>query len=75
MCLPLLHQKARGKPDMKVKHQQPRTERSSQEWKSDEVLEASTVRPVYDKFVIDNDMDSDTATEPNLSKRSRSFLH
>ena len=29
-----------------------------------------------DKFVIDDDgMDSDTATESNLSKKSRSFLH
>ena len=35
----------------------------------------STVRPVYDKFVIDNDMDSDTATEANFSLRSRSFSH
>ena len=51
---------------------------SSQEWKSDEMLEARTGRPVgghpftqhTDKFVIDdNGMDSDTATE------SRSFLH
>ena len=45
---------------------------SSQEWKSDEMLGARTVRPVggqqftqkADKFVInDDDMDSDTATE------------
>ena len=28
-----------------------------------------------DKFVIDDDMDSDTATESNLSLRSRSFLN
>ena len=60
---------------------------SSQEWKSDEMLEARTVRPVggqpagpftqhTDKFVIDDDdMDSDTATESNLSPKSRSFLH
>ena len=57
---------------------------SSQEWKSDEVLEARTGRPVggqqfthdTDKFVIDDDdMDSDTATESNLSQKSRSFLH
>ena len=69
MCLPPLHQKARGKPDMKVKYlrteQQPRTGRpvmgasssdysewnadekwSSQAWKSDQVLEARTERPV-----------------------------
>ena len=45
---------------------------SSQEWKSGDILEARTVRPVggqhftldTDKFVIDDDdMDSDTATE------------
>ena len=57
---------------------------SSQEWKSDEMLGARTGRPVggqqftqkADKFVInDDDMDSDTATESNLSLRSRSFLH
>ena len=34
-----------------------------------------TVRPVYDKFVIDDDMDSDTAAESNFSLKSRSFLH
>ena len=39
---------------------------SSQEWKSGEMLEARTVRPVDDKFVIDDDMDSDTTTESNL---------
>ena len=48
---------------------------SSQEWKSDEMLGAGTVRPVDDKFVIDDDVDSDTATESNLSLRSRSFLN
>ena len=56
---------------------------SSQEWKSGEVLEARTGRPVSgqpftqhtDKFVIDDDdMDSDTITESNLSLKSRSFL-
>ena len=48
---------------------------SSQVWKSGEMLGSSTGRPVDDKFVIDeNDMDSDTATESNLSLRSRSFL-
>ena len=41
---------------------------------SSNVQQTSTVRPVYDKFVIDDDMDSDTATESNLSLRSRSFL-
>ena len=57
---------------------------SSQEWKSGEMLEARTERLVVgqqftedtDKFVIDDDdMDSDTATESNLSLKSRSFLH
>ena len=48
---------------------------SSQEWKSGEMLGARTERPVDDKFVIDDDMDSDTATESNLSLRSRSFLN
>ena len=33
------------------------------------------VRPVEDKFVVDDDMDSDTATESNLSLKSRSFLN
>ena len=47
---------------------------SSQVWKSGEMSNTSTGRPVYDKFVIDDDMDSDTATESNLSLRSRSFL-
>ena len=35
------------------------------------VHQTSTGRPVYDKFVIDDDMDSDTATESNLSLKSR----
>ena len=48
---------------------------SSQVWKSDEMLGARTGRPVDDKFVIDNDMDSDTVTESNLSLKSRSFLN
>ena len=51
------------------------------------MLEARTGRPVggqpagsftqhTDKFVIDDDdMDSDTATESNLSLKSLSFLH
>ena len=48
---------------------------SSQVWKSGEMSNTSTGRPVYDKFVIDDDMDSDTAKESNLSLRSRSFLN
>ena len=58
---------------------------SSQEWKTGEMLEARTVKPVSeqpaslftqhtDKFVIDDDdMDSSTATESDLSLKSRSF--
>ena len=42
--------------------------------KAGEMSNTSTERPVYDKFVIDDDMDSDTATESNLSLRSRSLL-
>ena len=49
--------------------------RSSQVWKSDEMLGTSTGRPVFDTFVIDDDMDSDIATESNRSLRSRSFLN
>ena len=54
------------------------------EWKSGDMLGTRTGRPVggqpftqhTDKFVIDDDdMDSDTATESNLSFKSRSFLH
>ena len=60
---------------------------SSQEWKSGEMLGARTGRPVggqpagpftqhTDKFLIDDDdMDSDTVTESNLSLKSRSFLN
>ena len=35
----------------------------------------STGRPVDDKFVIDDDVDSDTAAESDLSLKSRSFLN
>ena len=57
---------------------------SCQEGKSFEMLDARTERPVggqpftqhTDKFVIDDDdMDSDTITESDLSLKSRSFLH
>ena len=60
---------------------------SSQEWKSDEMLEARTGRLVSeqpaglftqhtDKFVIDDDdIDSNTVTESDLSLKSRSFLN
>ena len=42
---------------------------SSQAWTSDEMSNTRTVRPV------DDDMDSDTAAESNLSLKSRSFLN
>ena len=60
---------------------------SSQEWKSDEVLEVRTVRPVNEQktglftehtnriVVDDDDMDSDTVAESYMSLISRSFLH
>ena len=46
---------------------------SAQVWKSGEMSNTSTGRPVDDKFVIDDDMDSDTVTESNHSLKSRSF--
>ena len=39
------------------------------------MLWARTGRPVDDKFFIDDDMDSDIATESSLSLRSRPFLN
>ena len=48
---------------------------SSQMWKSGELSKTSTVRPVDDKLVFDIDMNTDTATESNLSLKSRSFLN
>ena len=36
-----------------------------------DVQQTSTGIPLYDKFVIDDDMDSDPAAESNLSPRSR----
>ena len=48
---------------------------SSQVWKSGEMSNTNTGRPVDDKFVVDDDMDSDTAAESNLSLKSRSFLN
>ena len=60
---------------------------SSQEWKIDEVLEARTVRPVNEQplglftqhtdiFIVDDDdMDSNTVAESDMSLKSRSFLH
>ena len=48
---------------------------SSQVWKYGEMLGARTGRSVDDKFVIDDDIDSDTVTESDFSLKSRSFLH
>ena len=60
---------------------------SSQEWKSDELTEVRTGRLVHeqlpglftehtDKFIVDDDdMDSDTVAESDMSLLSRSFLH
>ena len=48
---------------------------SSQVWKSGEMSGASTGRPVSNKLVVDDDMDSDTAAESDLSLKSRSFLN
>ena len=54
---------------------------SSQEWKSDELMEDRTVRPVVnaqhtDRFIVENDlMNSYTEAESELSLESRSFLH
>ena len=60
---------------------------SSQEWKSDEMLEVRTGRPVNeqppglftehtDRFIVDDDdVDSDTVAESDMSFKSRSFLH
>ena len=53
----------------------------SQEWKSDELVEDRTVRPVVnaqhtDRFIIENDeMNSYAEAESELSLGSRSFLH
>ena len=60
---------------------------SSQEWKSDEVMEVRTGRLVNeqpsglftqhtDRFIVDDDdTDSDTVAESDMSLNSRSFLH
>ena len=54
---------------------------SSQEWRSDELMDDRTVRPIgcsqqADRFVIENDeTNSHTEAESELSLGSRSFLH
>ena len=48
---------------------------SCQEWKSGGMSGTSTERPENDKFVIDDDMDSDTAAESNLSLKPCSLLN
>ena len=47
----------------------------SQVWKSGEMSNTSTGRPVYDNLSSMIDMDSETATESNFSLRSRSLLN
>ena len=53
---------------------------SSQEWKSDELMEVRAGRSVLlaqhtDRFIVENDnMDSDTEAESEMSLLSRSFL-
>ena len=70
---------ARGEPYWALAHQTTQngtlTTSGLLMWKSGEMSNTSKVRPENDKFVIDDDMDSDTATESNLSPRSRSFLN
>ena len=102
MCYLLLHQKKRGKPEMKVSwtEQHLRTGRPavdaysssysewnvdktwiSQEWKSDELMEDRTGRPVVcaqhtDRFIVEREkMNSYTEAESEMSLESRSFLH
>ena len=54
---------------------------SSQEWKSDELMEDRTGRPVLfaqhtDRFIVESDkMNSYTEAESEMSVESRSFLH
>ena len=60
---------------------------SSQEWKSDDLMEVRTGRLVNeqppglfiqhtDRFIVDDDdMDSDTVAESDMSLKSRSFWH
>ena len=60
---------------------------SAQEWKSDEVMEVRTGKPVNeqppglsaedtDRFIVDDDdMDFDTVAASDTSLKSRSFLH
>ena len=54
---------------------------SSQEWKSDKLMDDRTERPVVfaqhtDRFIVENDnMDSYTEAESEMSLESRSFLH
>ena len=47
---------------------------SSQVWKSGEMSKSSAGKPVSNELVIDDDRDSDTATESNLSQRSHQWL-
>ena len=51
------------------------TKWSSQVRKCGEMSKTSTGKLVSNELVIDIDMDSDTATESDLSRKSRSFLN
>ena len=48
---------------------------SSLEWKSDEMLEARTERPVDDKFVMDDDMDSWTIFKRCNARQQQTFFN
>ena len=67
----------RGDPYWVLAHQttQNGTLTTSGLLKCENLVKCRTQRPENDKFVIDDDMDSNTATESNLSLRSRSFLN
>ena len=79
---------SQGKPDLKVKyfwargmssvHQTTQNGTFTTSVSSVEICRnvgRSTGRPVDDNFVIDDDMDSDTAAESNLPLKSRSYLN
>ena len=89
MCLLLLHENAQEKTRRPVEDAHPSSYSewnvektwSSQEWKSDELMEVRTGRPVLfaqhtDRFIVETDnMDSDTEAVSEMSLKSRSFLH
>ena len=70
----------RGRPVMLASSSNPSEWNNDHKWssrvrKSGEMSGTSTFRPVSNKWVIDIDMDSDTAAESDLSSKSRSFLN